>query len=452
MQDTARKAGVPAKEPVVGGGGRRRRRAAAAALVAAGSLILAACGGDGGSGADQGSGGGDTTLTFVNAQDPGTFDEVIASFEKDNPGITIEEEVVPFDDLNSTVQARLGGQDPTIDLYDVDAPRLAAFASRGYLEDVSDLAEQAEGKVDPTAVETGTFDGTHFALPRWTSSQLLYYNADLLAAAGVTPPSADPTQPVTWEDVTTQAAAAQAAGAEWGMTFDQVNRYYQLQPLPESLGGGPGLSGDDMLTPDVDNDEWVEAFSWYGSIFEEGLAPRGVAPEQTPQLFAAGSTAFFVGGAWNVRSFADVEGLNYGVAPFPTFADGEPASSTGSWMTGISPFSDDVEAAKKFLSYMTIETAGAQQSSSSNIPVQLEAQKTYLDSLSAEGEVFAQIADIIGYELENNAVPRPTTVGYVEFETEMNKAFEDIANGSDARERLEQASAELERALAKYDS
>ena len=435
--------------PVKGGS---RRRVTAVVALAASSLVLAACGT-----ADDPPSSDPTTevvepvtLTFVNAQDPGTFDEVIASFERDNPGITIEQEVVPFDDLNSTVQARLSQEDGSIDLYDVDAPRLAAFAARGYLEDISDLAAEAEGVIDATALETGTFEGVHYALPRWTSSQLLFFNADLLTAAGVDLPSSDPAEPLTWEELTDQAELAQAAGAEWGMTFDQVNRYYQLQPLPESLGGGPGVSGDDMLTPDVTNAGWVEAFTWYGSTFESGVAPRGIGPQQTPQLFAAGDVAFFVGGPWNVRSFADAEGLNYGVAPFPTFAEGEGASSTGSWMTGVSPFSDNLEAAKKFLAYMTIDTTGAVEVTSNNIPVHLEAQETYLASLGSEGEVFAQMAAIIQYELANNAAPRPTTVGYVEFETEMNKAFEDIANGTDAAERLEQAAAELDRQFAKY--
>ena len=50
----------------------------------------------------------------------------------------------------------------------------------------------------------------------------------------------------------------------------------------------------------------------------------------------------------------------------------------------------------------------------------------------------------------HNAVARPTSVGYVDFETVMNKAFADIRNGSNPVDRLSQATAELKRAFAKY--
>ena len=53
---------------------------------------------------------------------------------------------------------------------------------------------------------------------------------------------------------------------------------------------------------------------------------------------------------------------------------------------------------------------------------------TFPKSQGANGP---QLAAIIENELAKNAVARPTSVGYVDFETVMNKAFADIRNGSD---------------------
>lgn len=413
-----------------------------ARLAVVAALLLASCG--------SGDADGVTTLTFVNAQDPGTFDQVIASFEEANPGIRIKQEVVPFDDLNSTVQYRLISKDPGVDLFDVDTPRLTAFAARGFLVDVSDLGARARGEVAPEALEGTAYEGRQYAMPRWTSTQLLYYNRPLLERAGVAAPSSDPRSPMTWQDVAAAGRRAQAAGARWGLAFDQIDRYYQLQPLPESLGGGPGLTGPDLLTPAVDNEDWVRAFTWYASIFEEGVAPRGVTPEQTAPLFASGSTAFFVGGPWNADAFDEAEGLDYDVAPFPVFEGGAPASSTGSWVTGVSPFSRNQDAAKKFIAYMTIDPTGAWEVHSRNIPVQVDAFARYLGTLRGEGGRPARLADIVEHELASNAVARPRTVGYVTFEAAMNKAFADIRNGSDPEQRLRQATRELDRVLSKY--
>src|SRR3954451_3710561 len=118
-----------------------------AAVTVALALGIAGCGG----GDDSGGDGGTTTLTFVNAQDPGTFDKVIAAFQKANPTIKIKQQAVPLDDLNSTIQSRLGAKDSDIDLYAVDEPRLASFAARGFLGPLDDLRKQAEGKIDAKA-------------------------------------------------------------------------------------------------------------------------------------------------------------------------------------------------------------------------------------------------------------------------------------------------------------
>src|SRR3978361_2235813 len=74
---------------------------------------------------------GPTTLPFVNAQDPGTFDKLIAGFEKANPTIKIKLQTLPYDALNAAVLSRLGQKDASIDVYEVDEPRVAAFATRG---------------------------------------------------------------------------------------------------------------------------------------------------------------------------------------------------------------------------------------------------------------------------------------------------------------------------------
>jgi hypothetical protein len=47
---------------------------------------------------------------------------------------------------------------------------------------------------------------------------------------------------ITWEQVVDCAQKINDEGSgTWGMIFDQISRYYQLQALPESLGGGSGV-------------------------------------------------------------------------------------------------------------------------------------------------------------------------------------------------------------------
>ncbi len=99
---------------------------------------------------------------------------------------------------------------------------------------------------------------------------------------------------------------------------------------------------------------------------------------------------------------------------------------------------------------MTIDPTGAWESSSRNIPVQQDAFEKYLDEIRGAGDQGEDLAAIIEHELAENAVHRPTTTGFVEFETVLNKAFSDIRNGTDPAQRLGEAQEELDRVLAKY--
>ena len=204
----------------------------------------------------------DVTINFLHAQNERTYGPVIEAFEKANPGIKVREQRVPFDQLNAQVQARIGAGDDSIDLYGVDEPRVPALAKRGLLMDLSAQKNLVVEKTTPEAVAATSTDGKLYALPQWTSTQLLFYNKDLLAKAGITPPSADPAHRMTWDQLLADAKKVQAAGAKYGVAFEQVDRYYQLQPLFESSGAGSGLTGPGLLTPAVNTEKWVQTMTW----------------------------------------------------------------------------------------------------------------------------------------------------------------------------------------------
>src|SRR4029079_2147125 len=127
--------------------------------------------------------------------------------------------------------------DTSIDLIHADTPRIPAFASKGYLLKLDDQRDAIEKAVpNPVDIEQVTYDGSLYAYPMWTSTQLLFYNKDLLEKAGVEPPSQDPATRLTWAQLIENGAPAQKGGAEWGLSFQQVDRYYQLQMLFESAG------------------------------------------------------------------------------------------------------------------------------------------------------------------------------------------------------------------------
>jgi ABC-type glycerol-3-phosphate transport system substrate-binding protein len=393
------------------------------------------------------------TITLLGIHDPvdGNMQPVIDAFEEAHPTITVTYEDVPFDQLNSVLEAQISAKDGKPDVYWADMPRIAALEARGY---TTDLTEQFEPHRD--AWDTASYDGASVGdelhgVPIANSTQLLYYNKDLLDAAGVAYPSADPEGRITWEQIKEQAATVVAAGAPNGVVFGQTDRYYQLEALPVSLGGSPGATGEGNLTPDITSDAWVESMKYYGSLFAEGLSPRGVAVEQLDQMFLDGDTAFYVQGPWLLPAL-QASDVNWGVALHPTFAAGEPVTATGSWALAMNPFSENKEATAIFMKWMSVDDGAGyiKYREDAELPANIEGKDYYYSKDVFQSEEGKKAAEIIGHETSNTAVNRLSTVGYVEFEEILNRAFADIRNGTDAREALETASAELETAWTPY--
>ncbi|MGO1849076.1 ABC transporter substrate-binding protein [Microbacterium sp.] len=434
----------------------QRRTIATVAALGTASLVLAGCGGESGASSDDAWALPDedpkATIQVLGhqAEDTGIL-EVIDAFESAHPNISVEYEGVPFDQLNSILDARIGNKDGNPDVFWADQPRIATLASRGYTESLTEQFEGQLGTLDDAPIESSSFDGELWALPIANSTQLMYYNKALLDQAGLEYPSASPEDRMTWEDLTEDATTAVAAGSKYGLLFGQPDRYYQLEPLAVSLGGSAGATGDDNLTPDLMSDAWTDALAWYGSIHAQGLSPKGVNGEQSSEEFLAGNVAYFVQGPWLVPDLADDE-IDWGVAPQPYFEGGDAVTPTGSWSLAMSPFSDDKEAAAVFMKWMSIDDGGgyALHLPAPELPASAEGKTAYYERDIFSSPAGQDATAIIDFETKNTAVPRLATIGYVEFEEILGRAYSDVKNGTDPAKALETATTELETAWAKY--
>lgn len=427
--------------------GGRGRIVATVGAAAAAALLLASCG-------TPSEATGDVTITFAGADSPDAFQPVIDAFEAENPGITVEYQNIPFDQFNNVIQQRVGGGDPGIDVLYVDPPALAGQVQRGWLEDLSEFSDEADGNSLASAVASTTYDGKLYALPMWTSSQYLYYNVAALDAAGIPHPSMDPADRLTWEQLVEDAKKVQATGVEYGLLFDQTDRYYQLQALVESAGGGSGATGDDLLTPDITNEGWVKAMEWYGALFADGLAPRGVSTDQMTVLFAQGDAAFFVGGPWSANAIkTNNPDLQWGVAPHPYFEGGTAGMPTDSWALGVSAASDAKEAAKKFVEFASLTKEGNEATIEVILipPTNPEAFDDFIPRLDEVNPPSTTgMGELTLAELSADAVfHRPASLGYAQLEEIAGRAFADIRNGLPVEETLQKAQEEIESAWSR---
>lgn len=391
------------------------------------------------------------TLTFLNAHS-GAYDSVAKAFEKKHPGVHIALQSVPFEQLVEQIQARLASGDSSIDILSVDPPRLAGMVEQGFLTDESAALPQMQANTSETSIHSITADEKQWAYPLWTSDNFLFYNRDALERTGVEPPGRTDAERMTWQAVLEVARTVIDAGeTRYGLAMDQVNRYYSLQPLLESSGAGPGLTGPDNLTPEVTTDAWTHFGTWYRELFASGIIPRGVEPAQMVDLFRSGQAAFMQGGASALIPLAEGEFADsWDMAPLPYFDGGPVVTPTDSWAIGISAFSRKTELAREFVRFATLDPEGARLSSSSFglPPVNTEAFDAYVDDMERLApEQTVAYAELFTTDSEQHARHRPTSVGYVQFETEINHAFTDISTGADVGAVLHGTQATLERQL-----
>ncbi len=374
---------------------------------------------------------------------------ILDAFAAEHPTITVKYDESPFENLASVLQTRITSKTGDPDIYWANMPDIAAQVNRGYAADITDQFQGLTDSFSTSTLEATTVDGRLFGLPIANSTQLLFYNKTLLDAAGVEYPSADPENRSTWEDIAAGAKKAIAAGAPNGFLFEQQN-YYQFEPLPVQLGGSVGATDEGNLTPDLTGKAWVDSMSWLGSLYKDGISPKGIPSNQYGALFQGGSLAYFVGGPWNLPALNSQTETQWGVAAQPVFEGGKPVTPTGSWALSINAFSKEKPAAAIFLKFMAVEDGYIKYRPSPELPATTTAEPLYFDRDVFKTDEGKKAEKIIAYETANTAVNRVGTIGYIEFDKILTDAYADIVNGGDAAEVLQKAQDDLTTAWAVY--
>lgn len=383
-----------------------------------------------------------------------SLDPIVEKFEAET-GATVNVELYSHADYLEMLQVRLEAGSDDYDVIGIDVPLVASYAVKDWVAPVDEyFSEEEKQQFSPSALEAGSWDGKFYAPAMNSSSQLLWYNKDLLDEAGVTVPESDVENRLTWDQVVDMAkqtlAVVDPDGSKGiaGLTFGQVSRTYQMNQLPNSMGGKN--IGDDGYTAQgvVNDDAWVESATWYQKLYEDGVSLRGISADDAGDFFRAGKVVFIIDGSW-MASTCEREGwTGYGFAPVPAFSghEGEVGTPTGSWHFGIPKNAKNKELAAEFIKYMSVGEGNTMWlNSNGDVPATKAGAEMIMESADAQ-----EYMKIAAYESANTAVPRALTPGYTEYDTIIQNTWEDIKNGSDVKESLDNAAEKIEKAMEKF--
>jgi multiple sugar transport system substrate-binding protein len=401
---------------------------------------------------------GDTTVTFLTHWGPdqvAMLEEAADAFGKENPGIKVDVQSVPFGNLLSTLRTQGSSADgPTITgIYDLWLPELV----RDGLADQapSDVAKEVSENWPTNIVSAASSDGDVYGIPNEVDLYQLNYNTALFAEAGITEP------PATW-DALVDSARKLTTGDQQGIGFitgwgsGAVHPYLSLL----ASNGGTFLNKDGTGSA-LDEDAAIETAELYKTLVDEKLTDpaKSTANANTtgPYLdnFANGKTAMIIMANWWEGSLKDAMGENYAnvaTAPIPVGPSGTESSSISySWMTTVNAKASDAkrDAAWKFLNWLNGDESGEEGSSAmADILLTmgiLPSRSSDIEAHSAE----LQTPFLTSYvDALDAATPFPTVIGGQAAADALQKQIEALLNGQlDAEKAMQTASDEVDSAL-----
>lgn len=342
---------------------------------------------------------------------------LIANFEKDNPKIKVNLQVVGWDVLSQKVNTLIStNQAP--DLLNIDL--FSAYVNDNLLLDASKyVSPDLKAKFYDSLYKGGQINGVNYAIPLLSSVRSLYYNKDILAKAGISEP------PKTWSELRKDSKLIKEKTGIDAFGIEMTSFEGEAFISYFSFGNGGGWKKDGKWA--LNSPENIEAFTFMNDLINTdkvtNAKPTAITRDDLQKVFAAGKLAMMI----TTNSFptilkTDAPNLNYGISAMPV-NDGKAATALyveDSLMVFKSAKSP--EAVGKFLDYFYSD---ANYEDFLNKEGFLPATKSVGEKMSAKDPVLAEFIS----QLQNAQTYPTDDTRYPEIKIEAEKAIQRIILG-----------------------
>lgn len=286
--------------------------------------------------------------------------ELIKKFEAANPNIKVVHQTFPYDAYQQKVASAIpAGQGP--DVVNLFYGWLPTWVKAGYLQALpADVTKSFDAEFSSIA-QASKVGGKLYGMPTAVRSLALFYNKDMLAAAGFKNP------PKTWDEFLTIAAKLTIKD---GNKFTQLG--YALAPdgqdhnlvrevLLRQYGGRPySDDGRKVLYGDAAGLKALTFYTDWLKKYNVGALGNQFFPGNNAyrDAFIAGKVGMIVDGSFAIGTISSGSKFKWGVAELPNEKVGARRVNFGSfWMHGLSPLATGAkkDAAIKFLQFLTSE-------------------------------------------------------------------------------------------------
>jgi len=268
-----------------------------------------------------------------------TLARVCKDFNSSQNTIEVVTKYIPFADFKK--QLSIGAAASELpDIVIIDNPDHASYSAMGIFADITDklaswpdLKQYFDGPLNSCKL-----NGRLYGIPFGSNCLSLYYNEDMLKAAGANPPK-------TWDELKSVALKT-TRGNVHGFGISAV------QNEEGTFGFLCWLWGSGNTSFQINNPNGIKALSLMRDLVKSGAMPKEVinwTQGDTMNQFISGNLAMMVNGPWQVPTMrAQAPNLKWNVVQLPVGV--KPASDLGGENFGVVK-GDKVDEAVAFLKF-----------------------------------------------------------------------------------------------------
>jgi multiple sugar transport system substrate-binding protein len=337
------------------------------------------------------------TVRLWDQQVAKAYRQSFAAFTRTHPNIEVQTHVVSYSTYFNTLRTDVAGGSAD-DIFWISNAYLDGYADSGRLMDIGKtFAQGVASDWEPSVVEQFTRNGGLWAVPQLTDGGIaLYYNADLLAAAGINPadlatlrwsPDRDDTLRALLARLTVDADGRTAAtpGFDAGRIRQWAyNAANDAQGIYLNYIGSAGGVFEDNDRFAFDNPGAIEAFTYLIALINrDHVAPPASATNDNGDFsrnqFLAGRMALFQSGTYSLAAVAGQATFRWGVALMPEGPKGRVTVTNGIGAAGNAA-TRHPDAVRQVLAWMGSKEGNQYVGLHGGaIPAVRPAQRTYFD-------------------------------------------------------------------------
>jgi multiple sugar transport system substrate-binding protein len=400
----------------------KKRLTTALGALAAFSLLLTACAptdDSGNSGGGESTPGEPVTLAYWDFLDPSqdnpranALRENIAAFEEANPDINIDLSVVSLGDMISRLpQAAAAGQAP--DVFKMFTPQVPQMAAAGAYSPLPEAALEVDDWLRPADTLAGP-DGAQVAVPYEYRTCALYYNQKILDEIGATVPT-------TYDEVIDVAGKAAAAGyTGFGTGFSDSDNSAIISTFFDCF---MSQVGQDIWNEDGEVDYAGDKANEFGDFLADLRDANALGASVVSDTYstvtdglANGTVAMAVVGTERIVTFGTTN-PDIKWTDLPSASTGDQNGATFGWTMGIGAGSEKVDAAWKFIEYMTGADAAEGLASGGEVPTRASSYDLPFFS-TPDADAVNSIAEYV----ESNSEPHAYEDNWIAVATGLSQA------------------------------